>query len=211
MIRKRLSTVFILGILATALLGRAAISIAASGGLSEKIKATVSDRVVSTDAKKGQSAGRGFDKNKGGRFPGNPYSPQYNREMRELLEETAHYREEMLKHRSDLRAARSSAQDLEDTITGRLSDMESLAEQIRVSLKQEDIVRDKKIKNMAATFTAMKPSKAAAVLAKLPNRLAVPVLSVVTPEVRAKIISALPQDRGVELSRLMMVRMSDVR
>ncbi len=123
-----------------------------------------------------------------------------------------------LRERQKSLDARASALDrreqairkAEEALRARIGQLEQMLAAIRQRLDEEASIKNKKIKRLAAVYAAMKPDRAAPVIAKMELGTVVRIFLLMDEKRVGKILSFLPPDKAVRISQALTRNLSSL-
>jgi len=130
---------------------------------------------------------------------------------RELLDSLRSTREKLTEMEDALKERENEAKSAEKRAAERITELEQLEARIQDLLQQEESIKSKKIKRLTAVYEAMKPEKAAPVIAKMKLDTVVKMFSRMEEKKVGKILSFLPPDKAVTISHALTKRISSIK
>lgn len=133
-----------------------------------------------------------------------------NAHLDTLMAENSRTFQALQQERAEMKAERQRMREQQDRIDMLQSEMEAerkkLAEE-RAKFEQlvstNDSLKDKKIKDVAKMYGAMKPSEAAAILGTMNDQMVAKILKAINDDrQKGKILSLLPRAKAARLSRI---------
>jgi len=111
-----------------------------------------------------------------------------------------------MKEDLDLRAKalderQRSIDEAEAAIAGRINELESLVAKLQEQLQQEQGLKSKKIKKLAAVYSSMKPEKAAPVITQMELDTVVQMFARMDDKQVGKILSFMPPEKAVSITQ----------
>lgn len=133
-----------------------------------------------------------------------------SRHLDTLMAENSRTFQALQKERNELEAERQRMREQQDRIDLLQSEVEAERKKLadeRLKFEQlvstSDSLKDKKIKDVAKMYAAMKPSEAAAILGTMNDQMVAKILKTINDDrQKAKILSSLPRDKAARLSRI---------
>lgn len=142
-------------------------------------------------------------------FPGIPGANLTPQEV-EVLKSLQGIKKQLDARAKKLDARQKAAEEAEAKAETRITELEKLETSIQDLLQQEDGIKNKKIKRLAAVYDGMKAQKAAPVIAKLDLATVVKVFSNMSEKQVGKILAYLPPDEAVKISRALTERIGSL-
>ena len=144
-------------------------------------------------------------------FPGAPGNQSMTASELEVL---GHLRK--IKHQLDQRAKaldarEKAAEDAEAKAAARIAQLQKLEAAIQDDLQQEQKVRSKKIKKLAAVYDTMKPAKAAPMIALMDMETTVKLLSRMDQKRVGKILSMMSPEKATQISEALTERIASLQ
>jgi flagellar motility protein MotE (MotC chaperone) len=111
-----------------------------------------------------------------------------------------------IKENMDLRSKalderQTSIEDAEEGIAKRIKELENLVARLQDQLQQEQKIKNKKIKKLAAVYSSMKPEKAAPVITRMELGTVVRMFTRMDDKKIGKILSFLPAEKAVSITQ----------
>jgi flagellar motility protein MotE (MotC chaperone) len=125
-----------------------------------------------------------------------------------MLADLRKQKDSLDKREAQLNRKEKLLQQAEDKINRRITELEQLEAGIKQRLKDEQGIKNKKLKRMTAVFEGMKPERAASVIAKMDLATVVRIFSLMNEKKVGKILSFLPADKAVSISQALTRQIS---
>ncbi len=130
---------------------------------------------------------------------------------RELLDSLRSTREKLTEMEDTLKEREEAARSVEKRAAERIAELEQLEARIQDLLQQEEGIKSKKIKRLTAVYEAMKPEKAAPVIAQMKLETVVKMFSRMEEKKVGKILSFLPPEKAVAISHALTKKISSIK
>jgi len=130
---------------------------------------------------------------------------------RELLDSLRSTREKLTEMEDLLKEREEAAKNVEKRAADRIAELEQLEIRIQDLLQQEEGIKSKKIKRLTAVYEAMKPDKAAPVIAQMKLATVVKMFSRMEEKKVGKILSFLPPEKAVAISHALTKKISSIK
>jgi len=130
---------------------------------------------------------------------------------RDLLDSLRKTREKLTEMEDVLQEREDEAKSAEKRAAERIGELEKLEARIQEILLQEESIKSKKIKRLTAVYEAMKPEKAAPVIAQMKLVTVVKMFSRMEEKKVGKILSYLPPEKAVAISHALTKRISSIK
>ncbi|RMH51036.1 MAG: hypothetical protein D6682_05585 [Zetaproteobacteria bacterium] len=101
--------------------------------------------------------------------------------------------------------------EMETRVLVRIDELKQMEAALRDMLKQEESIKSKKIKRLTAVYSAMKPERAAPVVAKMDLETVVKIFLRMDEKKVGKILSFLPPEKAVTISEALTRRIASLR
>ncbi|MDX8409900.1 MAG: hypothetical protein R8J84_07685 [Mariprofundales bacterium] len=111
----------------------------------------------------------------------------------------------------EIEERKTALEDMEKRATSRIAELKTMEASLRDMLKQEDSIKNKKIKRLTAVYESMKPDRAAAVIAGMDLGTVIKVFLRMKEKKVGKILSFLPAKTAVVVSEALTRRISSLK
>jgi flagellar motility protein MotE (MotC chaperone) len=111
----------------------------------------------------------------------------------------------------DLDAREKAAEAAEATAAARIVQLQKLEASIQSALQQEQKLKSKKIKKLAAVYDTMKPAKAAPMIELMDMPTTVKLLSRMDQKRVGKILSFMPPEKAMQISEALTERIASLQ
>jgi len=142
-------------------------------------------------------------------FPGNPKDNPSHEEI-ETLRSLRSVKKQLDARAKVLDERQQSIERSEAGIAKRVGELEDLLAKIRGRLKQEESIKNKKIKRLTAVYASMKPQKSAQVLSRMQLPIVVKMFSRMDEKKVGKILSFLPPEKAVRITQALTRQISSL-
>lgn len=140
-------------------------------------------------------------------FPGAPGQSVTPAELK-VLDKLRMVKKQLDRRAKALDAREQAAKAAEAKAADRITQLQKLEASIQDQLQQEQNIRSKKIKKLAAVYDGMKPAKAAPMVELMDMRTVVRMFSRMDEKKVGKILSFMPPKKAVKISEAMTERIT---
>jgi flagellar motility protein MotE (MotC chaperone) len=143
-------------------------------------------------------------------FPGAPGQGLTPEEI-EVLSNLRQMKQKLDRRAKALDAREQAAKDAETKAAARIAQLQKLEASIQDQLQQEQNIKSKKIKKLAAVYDDMKPDKAAPMIELMDMSTVVKMFARMDEKKVGKILSFMPPAKAVKISEAMTERIASLQ
>lgn len=138
-----------------------------------------------------------------GEDPGqkSPESVEERRLLYTIKQERTRLRTEYRKREQQLDMREIELKTLAGEVDKKIKELQEVRKDVQGLLAEKDATESKRVKKLSRMYAKMKPAKAADLLAKLEQDLAIGILTGMAPKSGAKIMNNLPPGKATSLSQ----------